>query len=1253
MGNGTLIIGGGLAGLSAGWHLGRAATLLEASSTVGGLCRSYRREGYTFDISGHLLHFRRPEIRRFVASRIPGALARHRRRAFVHFHGRLVHYPFQAHLFELPARVRDECLRGFFAAAGEKEAGAATPGDFEGWLRHHFGEGIVKHFLGPYNRKMWRVPLAPDRPGLGFVGGPGADAGTGPGGRRGPGRICNSGTTRSFTTRARAEIGVLAAALARGEMRLHLGEKVVGVDLRRRRVETISGRTWEFERLVSTAPLPELLRMTRGLSPAASAAAERLRCVSICIANVGLARPAAQHGALALFPGAGVPLLPGGDHDERRPGDGAVRVPRPLRRGDAPVRGPRGLRASAGAASAAGSSGPACSGAARSRPFVDLVHVPCAYVLYDRHRAKVLPGILRELESRGVHSIGRYGAWEYGTMEDALWQGRETARRHQLRSGHDPCRPHHHQARTGRGPGEHALHARPPRSGAFFRAARHPPGRVARRRRPARTAGTTSVSSGPWCARCVPRRDGVALASARRASCGGRCARRVGRVGAGTPPVIVHTHSSKAGILGRAAARIAGVPVVVHTVHGFGFHPRQSPGVRRFYIALERLAARWTNHVIAVAQADLDEGVALGIFDRERASLIRSGIEIARYAGSGDRPGCGCPRPRVRPGAAAGRDGGLPQTAEEPRGFRPGRRARRRRKSRVRSFSSPATGCCAPRSRRRCGGPGLGGRLRLLGWRRDVDAIIPCLDVLVLTSLWEGLPRVFPQAMAAGRPIVAYRVDERAGGGDGGRHRPSGRARRLRRRRGADRRPAARPGARAADGGGGTRAGRGVRRGPDGAPPGRPLLPALGRGRISGPGAPDVTGRRPLLIVFALGAAWLTGEAAVRVVSNFVPEVRYLSTMRVRSRPRHSPTLDSFLEAQAHLVPHRNWRNYYTNSLGFNDAEFEIPKPPGRYRIVALGDSFCFSMAPYPDAVQTLIEKHLSGPCNRDLDLLNAGVPAVGLWEYRELFELLLPAWRPDAVVLHLYLGNDGPDLFRQQDDLPFREEPVVHSALLTYLRNAVKILRSRGTSPGTRPPPRRRHPDRVREKGGEVVDPALLPVSDQAPELAGPLFSVEAFLEIMAVEFGRFYVPEGGSDRAWKPFVGILEDMRRKAAGAGVRFVIVLYPSLLQIYPDLSGELLPAVRELREYRHLAAGRIDLMAPNRYLLDWCARSGADCYDLTPHLAREAQQQAGSLYTGRDTHWNILGNRLAAAGEAAFLEQALCDQNVDGPASSPR
>lgn len=254
-----------------------------------------------------------------------------------------------------------------------------------------------------------------------------------------------------------------------------------------------------------------------------------------------------------------------------------------------------------------------------------------------------------------------------------------------------------------------------------------------------------------------PVRDGIALAALvgilRREM---REAR--GRAGAGTSAVIVHTHSSKAGILGRAAARLAGVPVVIHTVHGFGFHSRQRPGVRRFYIALERLAARWTSHFIAVAQADLDAGVALGLFARERASLIRSGIEITRCTGAGidreaavralgfdpARPLVGmvaCLKPQKNPADFVRAAALVARSVPEAQ------------------FLIAGDGVLRPAVEAEIRRTGLGGRLRVLGWRRDVDVIIPCLDVLVLTSLWEGLPRVFPQAMAAGRPIVAYRVD--------------------------------------------------------------------------------------------------------------------------------------------------------------------------------------------------------------------------------------------------------------------------------------------------------------------------------------------------------------------------------------------------------------------------------------------------------------------------------------------------------------
>ncbi len=304
----VLIIGGGLAGLSTARHLGEEAVLLEAAGEVGGLCRSTRRDGYTFDVSGHLLHFRRPAIRRLVGSLLPRQLRRHRRRAFVSFRGRLVDFPFQAHLYQLPPRIRRECLEGFLEADDRKGwSGLAPPEDFGSWIRYHFGPGIARHFLEPYNRKMWQVPLREletewaewavpvptvEQVRRAAAGGPDPSLGYNP----------------VFYYPRQGGIGALARALAREVTRLHLRRRVVAVDLTRRRVTTREGRTFYFERLVSTAPLPELLRMTRGLPPALLEAGEKLRYRSVCVFNVGLSRPGLPGRHWIYFPGRGVPF---------------------------------------------------------------------------------------------------------------------------------------------------------------------------------------------------------------------------------------------------------------------------------------------------------------------------------------------------------------------------------------------------------------------------------------------------------------------------------------------------------------------------------------------------------------------------------------------------------------------------------------------------------------------------------------------------------------------------------------------------------------------------------------------------------------------------------------------------------------------------------------------------------------------------------------------------------------------------------
>ncbi|MEO5617934.1 MAG: glycosyltransferase family 4 protein [Candidatus Eisenbacteria bacterium] len=220
---------------------------------------------------------------------------------------------------------------------------------------------------------------------------------------------------------------------------------------------------------------------------------------------------------------------------------------------------------------------------------------------------------------------------------------------------------------------------------------------------------------------------------------------------------IVHTHSSKAGILGRMAARIARVPVVVHTAHGWGFNPRQTPLVREFYAALERKCARWCERLIVVGEADRDVGLTLGIGRPEQYQLIRSGIEIEAYR---DVP-VGREEVRARFGIPAeafvvGCVGRLsPQKAPLDMVEAFARVAKEEPGAHLLMVGDgPLRGAVesAVAAHR------LRGRVHLAGLRRDVPELLRALDLFALSSHWEGLPRVFPQAMAAGLPIVATHV---------------------------------------------------------------------------------------------------------------------------------------------------------------------------------------------------------------------------------------------------------------------------------------------------------------------------------------------------------------------------------------------------------------------------------------------------------------------------------------------------------------
>ncbi|NIM00365.1 MAG: glycosyltransferase [Acidobacteria bacterium] len=221
---------------------------------------------------------------------------------------------------------------------------------------------------------------------------------------------------------------------------------------------------------------------------------------------------------------------------------------------------------------------------------------------------------------------------------------------------------------------------------------------------------------------------------------------------------LVHTHSSKAGILGRLAANLAGVPCVVHTVHGWSFNPTQPATRRRLYAWLERKVAPMTDRILVVAAGHIDAGLDAGVGSRSQYEVVRSGINRRLY-GTPTKP-----RDELRRELGFGPGDFVVGTIAN---MKPQKApldfvttaAQAHRSNPSMKFFFAGDGELMPDVRRLVESDGLNDVVRLLGWRDDVPDLLNAMDAFVLTSRFEGLPRSVLQAMAAGRPVVATAVD--------------------------------------------------------------------------------------------------------------------------------------------------------------------------------------------------------------------------------------------------------------------------------------------------------------------------------------------------------------------------------------------------------------------------------------------------------------------------------------------------------------
>jgi lipopolysaccharide/colanic/teichoic acid biosynthesis glycosyltransferase len=223
------------------------------------------------------------------------------------------------------------------------------------------------------------------------------------------------------------------------------------------------------------------------------------------------------------------------------------------------------------------------------------------------------------------------------------------------------------------------------------------------------------------------------------------------------PYELVQTHTSKGGFVGRLAARLAGVPAIIHTVHGFAFHEESHSLALRFYTRLERMAARWCDRIITVSETHRRWGLALKIADEKKMVAIPNGIPPERVAATRSREevrqecGTGLREFVVLSTGRLAAGKGLEDLIAA---------AATLHRVSTRPFCVWLAGDGPLRSmlERQVATLGLSGVVRFLGFRRDVGNLLGASDVVVLPSLREGLSIALLEAMAAGKPIVATTI---------------------------------------------------------------------------------------------------------------------------------------------------------------------------------------------------------------------------------------------------------------------------------------------------------------------------------------------------------------------------------------------------------------------------------------------------------------------------------------------------------------
>jgi protoporphyrinogen oxidase len=424
-----VILGAGLAGLSAAYHLqelGLDYQIFEREKSAGGLCRSSDINGFTFDYTGHLLYFRTKYTFKLVNSLIGGNLRCHRRNSWVFSRGIYTRYPFQANTYGLPPGIIKECILGLIEARRLNEGKNNRAGNFEEWIFRTFGDGIARYFMLPYNEKFWTVdPRELTCEWLdGYVPVPSLEETL-------TGALSDFtkpfGYNQEFWYPLKGGIGELALSFKRRLKKVRTLKEVIRIDLKKRRVKFKDGEVISFDRLISTLPVIEMIGLLKDVPSGVADALRRLRYTSIFNLNIGIDRESVSDKHWVYFPEQRFIFyrvgFPGNFSSSLTlPGKSSLYIEVSYSR-DEPIDKKKIVQRIINDLIKAGLISKRDKIIAK-----DIKDIKYGYIVYDRNHRQSTGIVLDFLAKNHVYSIGRYGRWRYMSMEDVILDGKQVTK---------------------------------------------------------------------------------------------------------------------------------------------------------------------------------------------------------------------------------------------------------------------------------------------------------------------------------------------------------------------------------------------------------------------------------------------------------------------------------------------------------------------------------------------------------------------------------------------------------------------------------------------------------------------------------------------------------------------------------------------------------------------------------------------------------------------------------------------------------